>query len=315
MSFQAKEPILIVGLGGAGSRLALQARDHLGADVLLISNDQKDLHAKDSIKISTAPVINPSVQLIRGSAYKVQEEIRAKISCYSTIIIMANLAGKAGAALAPIISQICRDEGIEAMSFAIMPFKYEKNRIFSSGIALKRLREYCRCTIVIDNDALLESNPSLSPKTCHNIANKTILHVIDSLKTSEINMETSILATGTKSHDIEESLRDALKMLYNDAPPDSIKHCILYVVGEDIPVGVLSSIADITSGVLKGGDSQVNLESIHSDESNVVMLSTVQGMTKFDSYDPLGIIPQERTLDWSQPECSIDCKIDLVQLE
>ena len=41
------------------------------------------------------------------------------------------------------------------------------------------------------------------------------------------------------------------------------------------------------------------------------MLSSIQGMTKFDNYDPLGMIPQEDTLDWSTPDCSIDCELDL----
>ena len=45
------------------------------------------------------------------------------------------------------------------------------------------------------------------------------------------------------------------------------------------------------------------------------MLSSIQGMTKFDNYDPLGAIPQEDSLDWSTPECSIDCQLDLYQLE
>ena len=52
-----------------------------------------------------------------------------------------------------------------------------------------------------------------------------------------------------------------------------------------------------------------------SDTSKVIMLSSVQGMTKFDKYDPLGMIPQEQTLDWSMPDCSIDCKLDIHQLE
>ena len=52
-----------------------------------------------------------------------------------------------------------------------------------------------------------------------------------------------------------------------------------------------------------------------SNESKVVMLSSIQGMTKFEKYDPLGMIPQENTLDWTTPDCSIDCKLDLYQLE
>ena len=52
-----------------------------------------------------------------------------------------------------------------------------------------------------------------------------------------------------------------------------------------------------------------------SDQSKVVVLSSVSGETKFDSYDPLGIIPSEKTVDWDEPESSIDCILDLPQLE
>ncbi|NCF22495.1 MAG: cell division protein FtsZ, partial [Nitrosopumilaceae archaeon] len=77
MSFQVKEPILIVGLGGAGSKLAAQAKDAINADCLIISNDEKDIQdGSQSITVSTDSVVNPSVQLIRGSAYKKAEEIR-----------------------------------------------------------------------------------------------------------------------------------------------------------------------------------------------------------------------------------------------
>ena len=315
MSIQIKESILIIGLGGAGSRLAAQARDRLEADVLSISNDQRDLQTEDSIKVSTAPVINPSVQLIRGSSYKVHKEIATKVSGYSTVVLMANLAGRAGAAMAPAVSQICKDAGKETISFAIMPFKYEKSRMFNSGIALKRLRDNSGCTIVLDNDALLDSNPNLSPNSCFDIANKAILHVVDSLSASEIDSETSIITTCVKNQDIEESLRDSLKMLYDNAPPNSIKRSILYIAGgSNVPVGILNSITSIMSGVLEGNDSQISLEST-LEESSVVMLSMVQGMTKFDSYDPLGTIPQENTLDWIEPERSIDCQLDIYQLE
>ncbi len=94
MSFQVKEPILVVGLGGAGSKLAVQAKDIVNSDCLIISNDQKDLQVEcQTIRVSTDSVVNPSVQLIRGSTYKVFEDIKSTISKYSTVIIMANLAG------------------------------------------------------------------------------------------------------------------------------------------------------------------------------------------------------------------------------
>jgi cell division protein FtsZ len=171
------------------------------------------------------------------------------------------------------------------MSFAIMPFKYEKERIFNSGIALKRLRADSDCTIVLDNDSLLESNPDLSPKACYDIANSAILHVVKSLNSSEISAETNILTSSKEGQEIEESLRDSLKMLYDNTSPNAVKKSILYVSGgENIPVGVINSISNLTSGVLNDSNSQVDLSST-SDESKIVMLSSVQGMTcKLDLY-------------------------------
>ena len=315
MSFQVKEPILVIGLGGVGSKLANEAKNVLNSDCLIISNDSKDITSEnESIHVSTDSIINPSIQLIRGSTYKISKEIKSKISQYSTIVLMSNLAGKAGAAIAPIVSQMCKETNKELISFAVMPFKYEKERIFNSGISLKRVRENSQCTIVLDNDSLLESNPDLTSKACYNIANSAIMHVVKSLESSEISSETSILTTSKNGQSMEDSLRDSLKMLYENAPPNAIKSSMLYVTGGDnIPVGIINSIKNITSGITNEVNSQISTSS--SDESKVIMLSSVQGMTKFDNYDPLGMIPQEQTLDWDTPDCSIDCKLDLYQLE
>ena len=314
MSFQVKEPVLIIGLGGVGSKLAREAKNTLNSDCLVISNDSRDLSKEDSMHISTDSVINPSVQLIRGSTYKVSEDIKSKISQYSTIVLMSNLAGKAGSAIAPVISEMCKESDKGLISFAIMPFKYEKEKIFNSGISLKRIREDSQCTIVLDNDSLLESNPDLTPKACYSIANSAIMHVVKSLETTEMNSETSILTTSKDGQNMEDSLRDSLKMLYQNAPPNAIKSSMVYVAGgENIPVGVINSIKSITNGITNESNSQINMSS--SDESKVVMLSSVQTMTKFDNYDPLGMIPKDQTLDWDTPDCSIDCKLDLYQLE
>ena len=315
MSFQVKESMLVIGLGGVGSKLANEAKNILNSDCIIISNDSKDFSSEnDSIHVSTGSIINPSVQLIRGSTFKISEEIKSKISQYSTIVLMSNLAGKAGSAIAPVVSEICKEADKGLISFAVMPFKYEKEKIFNSGISLKRVRENSQCTVVLDNDSLLESNPDLTPKACYSIANSAIMHVVKSLETVEITSETNILTTSKDGQSMEDSLRDSLKMLYQNAPPNAIKNSMLYVAGgENIPIGVINSIKNISSGITNESNSQINVSS--SNESKVVILSSVQTMTKFDNYDPLGMIPQEQTLDWDTPDCSIDCKLDLYQLE
>ena len=315
MSFQVKEPVLVIGLGGVGSKLAVEAKNSLNSDCLLISNNEKDLSSEiPSIHVSTESVVNPTVQLIRGSTYNVADQIKSKIEGYSTVVMMSNLAGKAGSAMAPVVSEMCKESETSLVSFAIMPFKYEKDRIFNSGLSLKRVRENSECAVVLDNDSLLESNPDLSPKACYEIANSAIMHVVQSLGSSEIS-ETNILTTSKEGQHIEDSLRDSLKMLYENAPPNAVKRSMLYVVGgSNIPVGILNSISSLTEGILSESSSQIDMSST-SEDSKVVMLSSIQGMTKFDNYDPLGMIPQEDTLDWSTPDCSIDCKLDLYQLE
>ena len=103
--------------------------------------------------------------------------------------------------------------------------------------------------IVLDNDSLLESNPDLTPKTCYDIANSAIMHVVKSLGITEIDSEANILTTSKDGQNIEESLRDSLKMLYQNASPNSVKSSMLYVAGgENIPVGVINSIKNISNG-------------------------------------------------------------------
>jgi len=313
MTFQLTEPILLIGLGGVGASLAEKAKKSLNSDCLVISHDQKDLTAENSIKISTKSVVNPSTHLIRGSTLETSDEIKKNIANYSTVILISNLAGKAGAGIGPIVSRICKQEQKNLLSFTIMPFKFEKERIFQSGIALKRIRQDSQCTIVVDNDALLDSNPDLTQKQCYDISNKAIDGVMHSLKSSEISEDINILSTGKATDDIESSLKDSLRMLYEDAPPNSIKRSILYVYGgSNIPVGVLNTISNITGGTFDENSTHVEMS---SEESRVVMLSSIQGETRFDKYDPLGIIPPEKTIDWDEPECSIDCELDLKQLE
>ena len=78
MTFQLTEPILVIGLGGVGTRLAEKTKKSLNSDCLMISHDQNDITAENSIKISTKSVVNPSIHLIRGSTLETSDEIKKK---------------------------------------------------------------------------------------------------------------------------------------------------------------------------------------------------------------------------------------------
>ena len=312
-----QEPVLVVGLGGAGCKLAMSVKNKIGCECLLVSHDPRDLnHESTKILINTSPILNPSAYLIRGVSFGARSSIAEKMEPYSTIIIMANLAGKSGAALAPIISQIGKELGKNVLSFGIMPFKFEKDRIFFSGVSLKRLKANSDCTIIVDNDALLESNPDLTPDSCNIIANSALLQVISTLRNSSLPLETNILSTSKDIPDVETSLRDSIKMLYEDASPNSIKSALLYFVGGNkVPVGVLNSMVNTISGIFGNDSTHVSLSVTGGESSKVVLLTSIEGETRFDKYDPLGFIPKQSVLDWDEPESSVKIDLDLEQIE
>ena len=242
------------------------------------------------------------------------ERIAEHMNPYETVIIMANLAGKSGAALAPVVSSICKEQNKNILSFAIMPFKFEKDRIFQSGISLKRLRMNSDSTIIIDNDAVLDSNPDLTAEKCYDVTNNAIKCLATSIKSSSLTDDTNIMSTSRNAENMEDSVKDSIRMLYEDAPPNSIKRSMLYVYGANkIPVGVINSISNILGGIFDQNNSQVDMST--SNNTNVVLLSAVEGETRFEKYDPLGMISKDKTLDWDEPETSFNCELDLTQIE
>lgn len=312
-----QDPILVVGLGGAGCRLATSIKERLGCDCLLISHDPKDLNYDSSkILINTSPVLNPSAYLIRGMSFGARSSIAQKLESHSTIMIIANLAGKSGSALAPVVSQIGKELGKSVLSFGIMPFKFEKDRIFFAGVSLKRLKANSDCTIIIDNDALLDSNPDMTPDSCNIITNGALLHIVSTLRNSSLPLKTNILSTSKDIPDIETSLRDSIKMLYEDASPNNIKSALLYVVGGNkVPIGVLNSMVNTVSGIFSNDSTRVSLSVSNGEKSKVVLLTSIDGETRFDKYDPLGMIPKESILDWDEPEVSVKINLELDQIE
>ena len=45
------------------------------------------------------------------------------------------------------------------------------------------------------------------------------------------------------------------------------------------------------------------------------LLTSVEGETRFDKYDPLGFIPKENVLDWDEPDASVKIDLNLDQIE
>jgi len=84
-------------------------------------------------------------------------------------------------AIAPLIAKMAKQMDKNVVSFVIMPFKFETNKLFSAGVSLRRVKESSDCLVIVDNDALLYNNPDLTPDDCYRITNDALLEVIGSL--------------------------------------------------------------------------------------------------------------------------------------
>ena len=216
-----KNPVLLVGIGGAGSKIATATSAAIGSRCLLISNDKKDLAENNSndncssVFIDSGGWVNPSSYKLRSFVQSRCDEIASATRGFPTIIIVSNLAGRAGTAMGPIVCKAAK-EASTVISVAIMPFKFEKDRIFHSGTALRRVREASHSTIVLDNDAFLDNNPELSKEECFKLTNSAIVEVIGSISSAAgVRSDMNVLCTSRESSDSESSLRDSVAMLYD----------------------------------------------------------------------------------------------------
>jgi len=318
-----KNPILLVGIGGVGSKIAAAASAALECKCLLISNDKKDLVHNDkctAIFVRSGEWVNPSCYKLRSFVEGHRKEMTAAMRGYSTVIVVSNLAGRAGTAIAPLVCRTAKkDSSTAVISLAIMPFKYEADRIFSAGTALRRVREVSDSTIVMDNDAFLDNNPELSQQDCFAITNNAIVEVIASISAGMIKPAMNVLCTSRASPNSESSLRDSLSMLYNAVSDAStVKRAMVYVMGgKSIPVGELNKLVGCVRGIFKEDRSiEVGMLSSMSSSSGVRihLVASAPQKTRFDSYDPLGdIIPD--VLDWDEPDSAPDIKLTIPAIE
>jgi cell division protein FtsZ len=320
-----KNPLLVVGIGGAGSRLAKKASEAIGCDCLLVSNDKRDLDGSDnSIFVNSGKWVNPSTYKLRSFASAKQEQIRAKLEGFGTIIVVANLAGRAGAAMAPVVCGVARKTGT-VISFAIMPFGFEKDRLFSAGVSLRRMREASHSTVVMDNDAFLDNNPELSEEECYSATNSAIVEVASSLASRSVRPDMNILSTSRASDDSQACLRDSVLMLYqNIADTGAIRRTVVYVMGGDkLPISQLNQLVGHAQGIFKEeGTTEVAMSSIAATTTEgsggvrVHVVASAPQKTRFDAYDPLGeLFSADSHLDWDEPDSAPDLELAIPVVE
>ena len=299
---------LVLGLGEGGLKLAMASHTVMNADCAGAVTGSADAAGRCSLIRVRCNVLVPSVGDIRAAAPL--DRIASLISGYDSVVIIANLAGRTGAALAPLVVRACRLMKKDTIAFCIMPFRYEKDRIFQAGLSLKRVRADSSCTIILDNDSMRECNPEMGVQDCYDAGNNALLYMIKCLDKADVS-GSCVVATGGTRDDIDASMHDSVKMLYGMASSRTIRKSIIYVTGK-IPAGMVDYASRMAEGVT---GAPVSVVADGSGEVGVVLVSSASTISKFDQYDPLGVIPDDRVLDWQEPETRTNAVIDLHQME
>ncbi|MGA9940770.1 MAG: hypothetical protein WBP88_02110 [Nitrososphaeraceae archaeon] len=318
-NFEFKGPVLLVGIGGLGRKIALEAKSCTDFDCMVISNDKRDVEDKNSLYVDCRPWINPGIFRIRSYLQNYESEIMKIFSRYGTVILISNLGGNSGTAISPLLSNIAKFSlDLKVINFVVMPFRYEKERLFNSAVSLKRLNSASDAVFVIDNDAFLEINPDLSLEECFSITNKTLVHIIKLMPSINLPPGKRIISTSSSEElGVENALRDSLAMLYSSSDPDSLGKSFLYINnGIAGSIGNLNSIIDKLRKIQNiDRNAEIDLSPSRTFDRPVNLVTLVQGHSKFDSYDPLAIIPGDSCLDWEIPESHPDIVLPLSNIE
>ncbi|HTH21394.1 MAG TPA: hypothetical protein VL854_04180, partial [Nitrososphaeraceae archaeon] len=207
---------------------------------------------------------------------------------------------------------------LKVINFVVMPFRYERGRLFNSAVSLKRLNSASDAVFVIDNDAFLEINPDLSLEECFSITNKTLVHILKLMPSINLPPGKRIISTSSSEElNVENALRDSLAMLYSSADPDSLGKSFLYINnGIAGSIGNLNSIIDKLRRIQNiDRAAEIDLSPPRTFDRPINLVTLVQGHSKFDSYDPLTIIPGDSCLDWEIPESHPDIVLPLSNIE
>jgi cell division protein FtsZ len=158
--------IIVLGVGGGGSNAVNRMIQSgvRGIEFVAINTDTQALARSEAgIRIHIGEKLtrglgaggNPSVG--EKAAEESAEQIADLVRDADMVFIAAGMGGGTGTGAAPIIAQICKDQGALTVGVVTKPFTFEgRRRAKNAEDGIEQLRERVDTLITIPNDRLLE---------------------------------------------------------------------------------------------------------------------------------------------------------------
>jgi len=314
----------VIGVGTAGKRVVEKVSFSF-PNVLCVSLDDSEWKIFGD-KVTEIPLqlyLDRSVGNIKKVAWLTSEKLANMFKGLETIVVIAGLGGVIGSSAAPIIAQRLREEKAKVFGIAIMPFRFERNRLFRAAVGLKKLKMVCDGVIIVDNEEFVEKAPQTPLLKAFEMENDWISKFIStflgqkerfSLSSNEVyefasTNKNNVLAIGCAegtnmaeeaTFKVSSSLRRQSKTNVNDA--------LMYVVGwRDLSVGDVSTIVSTFRGTTScEGEIKMGYYASGEGSLTVYALASVEH-TRFDDWDPLAVILEDKELDF---DLCCDMKLD-----
>ncbi len=298
--------LLIIGVGETGSKITMDVIKEINSQYLLLNTKKNSKYISNNIIIDTVSWIKPPISKIRESFFEQIDKISAIVENHSNILIIGNLASKFGIAIIPLLTNILKIGGKEIFSFVIMPFGFEKRKIFLSGVSLSFINNYSKSTVIIDNNSFLKNNPELSFPECFRITNNAIKDIIISSYHKGFPSEFNVIATCKESDNIEDVFSNSLAM-FNNSNIETIKKSFMFIYPAKEKIDKIDSIIKTTERITNDIDNEIDIIS-NTDNLAKIHLLIQTNNSMFSSYDPLNqFIPPNNFLDF-EPETNQNIK-------
>ena len=297
----------IIGVGNAGIKITTEVLEKVNLDYLFLENHSStDRSVDKKIEIIIPSRINPSLDQIRKTLLEATDDILSKVNKYQSIIIVGNLASKFGSAVLPVLSQMLKNNmKREIICLTILPFGFEKEKLFRCGVSLSFLCKFVNSVIVIDNNAIVRNWNEISIDQCYKITNTAIVDIIVQSVNKSFPDKFNFVFSNKSTEGIKDAFIETMAQLTQKIDINSIQKCSLYLYQPTEKLSIIKNVIETTHNLLSEAEQEVNI----LEEGNEITKCHILVKTNKDivsGYDPLNLlIPKKNILDF-EPEVAMD---------
>ncbi len=288
--------IAVVGCGGGGCN-SIQRLKRIGLEGVTTIALNTDRYHLSGIAADKKIFIGENVtkgygtggdlSLAEKCARDFQDSIAQAVSGADLIFITAGMGGGTGTGVSPIVAEIGCRNGALVVALVTTPFSFERGRLNTAQRGVSKLNEIAHCTVVLDNNKLLDIAPKLPIERAFTVMDHLIAETIKGFsetisEPSMINLDfsdfRSIMSVGGigtmlfgESEDVKELVDEALSNPFLEVDFSEANGALIHITGgSELP---LKRVHQIFKGIVDALPSARNVKfgaRVRTDRSRMI---------------------------------------------